>query len=86
MGKAKSIKQKRELAAELGRIGSWIPQACLTRFADDVKEFAAKRGARSEDASRSASEDATPEAKGEVRCPPVDVADASPPLMRSCAS
>lgn len=72
LGKAKTIKEKRELAAELGESHLW--DSLL--ISDDVREFAAKRGAngrgrsaKSRDGSQSAevqSRSATPEAKEEV--------------------
>lgn len=72
LGKAKAIKEKRELAAELGesaRRQQWLKP-------DDVREFAAKRGARGRGRSAKSgaksgspevqSRSATPQAKEEV--------------------
>lgn len=72
-GKAKAIKEKRELAAELGLFCDRCSAADET---DDVREFAAKRGAeRKGRSARSAarsggasphSEQSSPEPQGEV--------------------
>jgi hypothetical protein len=62
VGKAKSIKEKRELAAELGELTPTLS----TKSADDVKEFEANRGVSSTGRSRRSArrDNYTPESDG----------------------